>query len=45
MAKIVNHNNFPALETERLILRQMTIDDTDFFPALKQSGSTPIPLG
>ncbi|MBK7201021.1 GNAT family protein [Candidatus Amarolinea dominans] len=30
MTKIVKDNNFPTLETERLILRQMTLEDTDF---------------
>ena len=30
MAKIDPHTFFPALETERLLLRQMTIEDTDF---------------
>jgi ribosomal-protein-alanine N-acetyltransferase len=30
MTKIVKHNNFPSIETERLILRQMTLEDTDF---------------
>jgi len=30
MTELVDHEYFPALETERLILRQMTIDDTDF---------------
>ncbi len=30
MTKIAKQNNFPALETERLILRQMTLEDTDF---------------
>lgn len=30
MVKNVTQNNFPALETERLILRQMTFEDTDF---------------
>ena len=30
MTKIAKHNNFPAIETERLILRQMTLEDTDF---------------
>ena len=30
ITKIAKHNNFPTLETERLILRQMTLEDTDF---------------
>ncbi len=30
MTKIAQYNNFPSLETERLILRQMTLEDTDF---------------
>ncbi len=30
MTKIVKDNIFPSLETERLILRQMTVEDTDF---------------
>ena len=30
MTKIVKHNNFPTLETERLILPQMSLEDTDF---------------
>ncbi len=30
MTQIAKHINFPSLETERLILRQMTLEDTDF---------------
>lgn len=30
MTKTAKHNHFPSLETERLILRQMTLEDTDF---------------
>ncbi|MCJ7695679.1 MAG: GNAT family N-acetyltransferase [Anaerolineaceae bacterium] len=30
MTKIIKHKNFPTLETERLILQQMTLEDTDF---------------
>lgn len=30
MTQTVKHNNFPSIETERLILRQMTLEDTDF---------------
>jgi ribosomal-protein-alanine N-acetyltransferase len=30
MTKIAQCNNFPSLETERLLLRQMTLEDTDF---------------
>ena len=30
MTTTANHNNFPSLETERLILRQLKNEDTDF---------------
>ena len=30
MTQITKHSYFPTLETERLILRQMTLEDTDF---------------
>lgn len=30
MTKIAQYNTFPSLETERLLLRQMTLGDTDF---------------
>ena len=30
MTKIIKNKNFPTIETERLILRQMTLEDTDF---------------
>jgi ribosomal-protein-alanine N-acetyltransferase len=30
MTKFAQCNNFPSLETERLLLRQMTLEDTDF---------------
>jgi ribosomal-protein-alanine N-acetyltransferase len=30
MTATVKRNDFPTLETERLILRQLTLEDTDF---------------